>query len=102
MQTYILLFVSFLHTFAVIIGFLYGNINFHYLRQNKLPMESFHEKSEEAQELIFTHFTSQEHQEKVTLQETQSIQKNLKCFEFSFGRTNNFKYTMTNPKKHTD
>lgn len=33
-------------------------------------MKSSHEKSEEAQELILTHFISQKHQEKVTLRET--------------------------------
>lgn len=40
-------------------------------------MKSSHEKSEEAQELILTYFTSQEHQEKVTLQETGSILKKI-------------------------
>lgn len=51
-----------------------------YLRENKLPMKSSHEKSEEAQELILTHFTSQEHQEKVTLKKKQKKQRSTrKC-----------------------
>lgn len=47
--------------------FLYADVHFHYLRQNKLPMKPSHEMPEEAQELILTHIPSQKHQEEVTL-----------------------------------